>query len=283
MRGNIYATLFQANTKTMPFTRQLLTSWDVSVSDRSTAEQMPTAIVENFRAIKYEADWRTVAKERDEEVLKELRVRRLIVMSIHAGLQVIMWVAVAFATAYVRRSHRCQLPACHTSSKPARLLPTRTHASPSYSTRVLFVAPQSSSITAELGGGTIGSLIPAVIIVGINMVMPTMCWILANGAKWDNPESTRRHKIIGFFFGRMMTLVIISISFYNLFQLLSPSGNVIGQGFLTESSDGITGWDKTLADGSGDFRCPQDKFVNFMLLQIVVEFIVPKLTCGLSN
>ena len=88
--------------------------------------------------------------------------------------------------------------------------------------------------------GTIISLLPALLITSLNMVrhvdaraatvrhvdandaprvaqvMPTMNWIIANAAAWDNPESTRRHKIVGFFLGRSITLVIIFVSYFNM-------------------------------------------------------------------
>ena len=42
-------------------------------------------------------------------------------------------------------------------------------------------------------------------------IMPLLCPILASGCKWDNPRSERTHMLWGFFFGRVIGLLVLGL------------------------------------------------------------------------
>ena len=65
--------------------------------------------------------------------------------------------------------------------------------------------------------------VPALMVTLLNMIMPTACKVLARLTKWDNPQSTRYHMVGGYYFGRTLTLVLLFLSYYNLFLEANPN------------------------------------------------------------
>ena len=65
--------------------------------------------------------------------------------------------------------------------------------------------------------GTVVASVPALAVTLLNMVMPTMSKLLASQTRWDNPMYTRLHMVGGYYFGRTLTLLLLFLSYYNLF------------------------------------------------------------------
>lgn len=68
------------------------------------------------------------------------------------------------------------------------------------------------SFATEMFGTFVGSLAPVIVYSVLIELMPLLCPLLANQCRWDNPRSTRTHMVYGYFFGRVIGLVVLGLS-----------------------------------------------------------------------
>jgi len=111
---------------------------------------------------------------------------------------------------------------------------------------------------------TVATAVPALLVTVLNMIMPVACKILAKQTRWDNPQSTRYHMVGGYYFGRTLTLVLLFLSYYNLFLESNPDH----KSAMPELAEART----------TTYACPQDQFGNYLLIQSVTEFLIPKVS-----
>lgn len=168
-----YLEIFTKQDK-LNFARQVLTSWDVSISDEASLKEQQMAALNSLRMLKAENDFRNRIKERTRADARRLFFRRLLMLTLHALLQGSVWAAIILA-------------------------------------QVNSTVLDEAALNA-LNSTFISSIFSVVIYTLLIELMPALCPFLVRACKWDNPKVGRIHLLGGFYLGRIIGLVFLGAS-----------------------------------------------------------------------
>ena len=257
----MYSEVFGRDDKTA-YARQVLTSWDVSVADEASLHDHKYEVMVALRMLRSETQWRATVQARSAQEATRLFTRRIFVMGTHACLQAAVWTAIVYVQIY------------------------------------------STAIDRQayaLIGSTLASSLASVVLYSLLIeIMPLLCPILASGCKWDNPRSERTHMLWGFFFGRVIGLLVLGLSEIGMLLRWEEATAMTLAAFdASSSSSAVTGSNVTSAGGNGlvvtrtgiayfldtiarepamqNYECGQDQLANRLLQQALIGFVSPKL------
>ena len=206
--------------------RLLFTSWDSSVADgNAERDRFCLATRTAFVALKHEKEWRRELAARPIAERRVRQLRQVGVVVLHVAVLAGIWAALVWFTASA--------------------------------------ATLATGLAALGGENTIASvlaIVPAVVIALLGTTLQTLAETLSKQAKWDNPRYTRTHMLAGFFLGRILTILLVLLGYYEFIV----STQLIG---------GLTS--VTLQTG---YSCGQDQLGGEFAVLILSEFVVPKVS-----
>jgi len=123
----------------------------------------------------------------------------------------------------------------------------------------------------------IASIASVIIYSALIEVMPLVCPLLSRACKWDNPRSTRAHKVIGYYFGRVTGLLVYGVSEFGM--LIEWASRQAAGGAPSDSSRPLGGFLHTIArlPDAALFTCGQDQLASKFLQQALIGFALPKI------
>ena len=132
---------------------------------------------------------------------------------------------------------------------------------------------------AASGSALAASLTPVVIYSTLIELMPLAVPILADRAKWDNPKYTRMHKVVGFYSGYAIGLLVLGISELGLLLMWietepyadGSTYNASSSGFATRLLYRLGRQPDALS-----YACGQDQLGSKFLQQAIIGFTTPK-------
>ena len=225
-RDAIYEEVYESDTRQMRTARLLFTSWDSSVADGNAERDARLATRTAFVALKHEKEWRRELAARPIAERRVRQLRQVGVVVLHIAVLAGIWAALVWFTA----------------------------SAATLATDLAALGGENTTIASVL------AIVPAVVIALLGTTLQTLAETLSKQAKWDNPRYTRTHMLAGFFLGRILTILLILLGYYE-FIVSTP---LIG---------GLTS--VTLQTG---YSCGQDQLGGEFAVLILSEFVVPKVS-----